>query len=376
MLKFVNFIENSTGKDAVVLLFGQIGYDFDGNEFAKELEELSNIPGLNSCKIKINSIGGNVYQGMSILSAIDILKEKNIPIHTECVGVAYSMAGVILVCGKKRSIVNYGTVMMHDPKFAFGDDLTEPQKNMLQKMTDSLSMIIKNNTAMPHDMVRDYMSKETTFNAEECVNHGIVDEIIQTGRKLEPISNHYDLMVACSDIYNNKPITKKMSKLTDLLKLNDAASEEAIVSAVNGLMTVKSDIQALADEKKALENQVTLLKSENATLKEQAMKSTAEALVNKAVEEGKISEKGKDLWITNAMKDYEGTKNLIEGLSVVPADINSQLETNKTEAKNLVEKYEKLLDSPSEMDKVDPKELQAMEEAWTKSQKLTFSVLN
>jgi hypothetical protein len=286
------------------------------------------------------------------------------------------MAGIILSCGKKRSIVNYGTVMIHDPKFGFGSPETEAQKNMLQKMTDSLSSIIQTNSKLTIEQVREYMIKESTFDAYEAVNNGLVDTIIQTGRKLEPMQDHYKQMVACSEIYNNnKPKQLKMKKLTDLLNLNAEASEDAIVGAVNVLIGQKTDIQALRDEKTSLENKVLLLTSENNTLKEKAVTSQAEALVNKAKEDGKFGEASVPMWLEAAKKDFDGTKKLIDGLTVAPVNLNTQIVANSTEASAMSSKYEELLANPKAMDAMDEKELKLLEDAWVKNQEKKFAVL-
>lgn len=368
MLKYVKYIENSGEKEAQMLLFGTIGGDINGNLFAQELEQQSNIPGLTACRIKINSVGGSVFQGMSVLAAIDIVRSKGIPVYTENVGVAYSMAGIILVAGDqdKRSSVDYGTVMIHDPKFSFGEPEKDSEKNMLQKMTDSLTSIIEKNSTLDNAKTRDFMSKETTFSSKESKKHGFIDSIRNTGKKLKPISNHVELMVACSDIYNQKPKSKKMKLITDFLQLTEDASENSILNAVKAL-DQSSEIQLLTDEKTTLKNSLELLKTENATLKETAVTAQAETLVNKAVDEGRITDDGKGLWVESAKKDFDGTKKLIEGLNVVPGSINDQLTDDSKGESDLVTKYEKLLETPELLDELPQKEVEAMEAAYEKS---------
>jgi hypothetical protein len=303
---------------------------------------------------------------------MDNCRQRGKEIKTEVVGVAYSMAGIIALYGDKgsRSIVNYGTIMIHDPKFAFGEPEKESAKMMLSKVTDSLTMLIENNSGLTNDQTREYMGKETTFSATESLQNGFVDQITQTGRQVQPMSNHYELMVACSDIFNNKnvkPKEKKMSILTDYLGLNPEANETAILGAVKDLKKGVSNIQALTDEKTVLENKVKLLSDENNTLKENAMTEKATALVNKAIEEGRIQKEGSAAWIENAKKDFEGTKSLLAGLSVVPADINDSLESEEKQApaNGLAEEYEKILnESPELLDSMPDAKREAMEKAF------------
>lgn len=371
MLKLVNFLENEGQREAQMLLFGQIGVDLDGNLFAHEMEAIGNMD-IKKLKIKINSVGGNVFQGMSILSMIDVLKSKGIEVETECVGVAYSMAGIILVSGSLRSIVDYGTIMVHDPKFTFGDPDKESAKNLLQKMTDSLTQILENNTDLDNQQVREYMSKETTFNAKEGKKLGFVDKIKKTGKQVEKMDNHYELMVACSDIYNNKqvkPNQKKMEKLTKLLGLNPEASETAIVNAVSDIQNQVSDIQALTDERDMYKSKVDQLTNEITTLKSNAVQKDAETLIDNAIKDGKIQKEARDIWIENAKKDLESVTEMLKTLNVAPPKVNDQLNTATASDDELVNKFEALLDDPDKMDLMPDAEFKAMEEAYEKIMK-------
>ena len=80
-----------------MFLFGAIGSEINGNAFAEQIKYLEEI-GVEELTIRINSPGGSVFEGMSIVSAIRASK-MDITLINE--GVAASMAGIILACGKK-----------------------------------------------------------------------------------------------------------------------------------------------------------------------------------------------------------------------------------------------------------------------------------
>ena len=90
---------------ATMLCYKHIGYDeslgygIDGNNFANEVLWLNQYSECKSIEVRINSIGGSVSEGLSICSAI-LNSEK--PVTTIIDGMAYSMAGVIAMCGTKR----------------------------------------------------------------------------------------------------------------------------------------------------------------------------------------------------------------------------------------------------------------------------------
>lgn len=382
MSKYINYIVNQNAREAQMLLFGEIGYDLNGDQFAKELKSIGEQKDVNKVTIKINSVGGNVFQGYSILAAMDILRAKAIIIETECVGIAYSMAAIILNYGTKgnRIAVDYGTVMIHDPSFVSNSkEIEESQKMMLDKMTDALTSILTNNSDLEEEKVRDYMIKETTFSAKEAKKFGFIDSIKKTGKSInDTYKNHRDLMVACSKINNNnqKPKLKKMSKLTDLLGLNAEASENAIVNAVNERIQIKKDAQSLADEKTVLENKIKLLTTENTKLKETGLQNNAKALIEKAQNEGRIEEADESAapWIEMAVKDYEGTKKLIEGLKAVPKSINDKIDLDPKNQAELVAKYEELLERPEKLENMPADELKIMEDAFHKANKMNYKI--
>ena len=77
--------------------------------------------------LHINSPGGDVTQGYSIISVILTMKT---PINVYIVGIAASMAAVIAICGKNVYMYDYSRLMIHDPYFsgAETDKLTDKEK--------------------------------------------------------------------------------------------------------------------------------------------------------------------------------------------------------------------------------------------------------
>jgi hypothetical protein len=141
------------------------------------------------------------------------------------------------------------------------------------------------------------MAKETWMTADECLSLGIVNEVIQT-KKLKPAMNA--TIKELHAIYN-KVIIKtetKMNKLTDLLKLSNEASEEAIVEAVNAkdakIAELEASIEAQSNELKALKD------ANDATV--QAAKVE---LVENAVKEGKIAVASKEIYLTSNKSNEE-----------------------------------------------------------------------
>jgi ATP-dependent protease ClpP protease subunit len=80
---------------------GSIG-GISGKDFAEYLSSLEK-QNKKGIEVHINSLGGSIVDGMTIYSAI---KSCTIPVDTVCVGIAVSMAGVILQAGRTRKMGN------------------------------------------------------------------------------------------------------------------------------------------------------------------------------------------------------------------------------------------------------------------------------
>ena len=103
-------------------IYSRLLYDriiYMGEEFTPEscnlivtqllyLNNLSNDP----IDIYINSSGGSVIDGLSIIDTINLIKS---PVNTICTGLAASMGAVLLSCGKKgsRAVLPHSRVMIH-----------------------------------------------------------------------------------------------------------------------------------------------------------------------------------------------------------------------------------------------------------------------
>jgi ATP-dependent protease ClpP protease subunit len=347
-------LTNITKDTATILLYKHIGMLDDMGEGVNGAYIASDIQMLNEyyaeevkcINVRINSVGGSVAEGLSIVSAI---LNSTIPVNTYIDGMAYSMAGVIAVCGNKKYMADYATFMMHNA--GGGDD-----DEVLNLITNSLAKVFERNTNMTLDKCKDLMNKETWMTADECINLGIVDEIIQTKKKLPAMTNSVKEL---HSIYNRILTQKKtnMNKVTDLLKLSNEASEEAIVEAINAK---EAKIQELQNSIDAQTEELNTLK---ASIEAKEVAEKAEVITN-AVKDGKIDEKSKDIYL-NSGKSVEELKALVAELKPAYTPI---MPTNAASVAAVAgrEKW-----TFNDWSKNDPKGLAAMRE----NDKTTFDAL-
>jgi len=128
--------------------------------------------------IEINSPGGDVSCGFSLINAIE---QSIAPIHTIISGQCASMAALISIVGKKRNIY-YNSYWMQHP-------LSEGQADYLQFIKDRTKFLIHLDN-ITNNILRKYtkLTKldlrkcsvgELWLSADECLKKGIVDKIIK-----------------------------------------------------------------------------------------------------------------------------------------------------------------------------------------------------
>lgn len=135
--------------------------------------------------VYINSPGGVVSSGLAIY---DTLKYIGPEIHTFCMGMAASMASILLAAGEKghRYILPNAEVMIHQPSGGTQGKATDMEiamKNML-KTKERLTRILSEDTGQPYDKCYEDMERDYWMTAEEAIEYGIVDKMV-TSRKDE-----------------------------------------------------------------------------------------------------------------------------------------------------------------------------------------------
>lgn len=98
--------------ERIIFLGSEINSD-TANIIIAQLLYLQSI-GDQPVTMMISSPGGEIYSGESI---IDTMNYLSIPVHTQCVGLAASMASVILACGDAghRCALPHSRIMIHQP---------------------------------------------------------------------------------------------------------------------------------------------------------------------------------------------------------------------------------------------------------------------
>jgi len=235
---------NKEKKEATMRLYGAIGDEIDGNIFAKELAAMDDGGGVDVVNIRINSPGGHVSQGLSIVSAILSMKAA-VNIYVD--GIAASMAAVIAVCGDKVYMMDYAKLMIHDPFIIGTKELSEKDKKGLDRITETLRTILSRRGKKEAE-IASLMAKETWFSAEEAKAEGLVDEIISSKRKEE--LSHLSATELQKIILNDfKPTIKKMElkELAKKLGLDENSDLATVMAALDKLISDRASMSQIVE---------------------------------------------------------------------------------------------------------------------------------
>lgn len=280
MNKWFKFSAKAGGKTAEVTIFGDIGYGYTANDFHKELSALGDIKTLH---VKINSHGGDVFQGFQIYN---MLKRFKGTVVVTIDGLAASMGSVIAMAGDRIIMPENSQMMIHNPVGAmeggadqiksFGEALENIQANIVQAYVDK--------TGLPKERIQSMMDKESWLSAKQAVNLGFADEIEEP---IQIAASAYNL-----SRYRNVP--KNFGTQTGDNDMADKKREDAIkrICALAG----KSDLADgfIKDESKSAEDVMAALEATKQT--EDATARATQAAVDaalKAAAGGKKEEPGK-----------------------------------------------------------------------------------
>lgn len=142
---------------------------------------LSEIGQVKILNLHINSGGGSVFDGNTIIDILDDYRTKNgTQINVYIEGLAASMASGIAMVADKIYMSDNSMFMLHKPATEFLGNLDTIQSKiiMLQKAEDILVQNYMRHFNGTEDEVRALMKAESWLTAEEAYQYGFCDEII------------------------------------------------------------------------------------------------------------------------------------------------------------------------------------------------------
>ena len=171
--------------DRIIFLGEEIN-SVSANLVVAQLLHLESQDAEKDISLYINSPGGEVYSGLAILDTMNFIKPQ---VSTICVGMAASMAAVLLSAGAKgkRFCLPHSKVMIHQPSGGAQGQQTEIEivAEEIKKTRRELNQILSDVSGQPIEKVQADTERDNYPTAAEAPDYGLIDRIV-TSRDLAP----------------------------------------------------------------------------------------------------------------------------------------------------------------------------------------------
>lgn len=169
-------INNSASEDsAEVLIYDVIGWPFnDAGELVRTIKDL----GGKDITVRINSPGGDVFDGLALFNAIDMYSGRVI---TRIEGLAASMASIVAIGGDEVQSHANAMMMIHEPwTYMAGNqhDMREVA-DILEKISGNMLDIYYGKAGNGKRELKQMMREETWLTAKEAKENRLIDTIIE-----------------------------------------------------------------------------------------------------------------------------------------------------------------------------------------------------
>jgi len=131
-------------------------------------------------QLYINSPGGEITAGLAIYDTMQLVKA---PISTIAVGMAASMATILLTGGTKgrRYALPHATIHLHQPLGGAqgqASDIEIAAKEIL-RMRALMNSILMRHTGLSQGEIDRLTDRDSYMTAEQAANYGIIDKVLE-----------------------------------------------------------------------------------------------------------------------------------------------------------------------------------------------------
>lgn len=277
-------VHNEASREATIHLYGVIGdyWNEDPLTAVRFMRVLADLEGkADIINVRINSPGGNVWEGLAIANAIKSSKKE---IHTWNDGIAASMGAVILVSAPKgrRHAAKGSVTMIHNASiFAYGNSKgLRGQADSLDVHDNVLITFFEDATGKPGALKAKWFDYEDHWlTAEEAAAEGLV--VVEdsdtsdmpenvTNMNMQQVAAFYDPNLKVSNSQQEYMFNNKFKSLTALAKVAAGSVTAEQVQKINdeidaeGIKDVTLVLDSDLETYQGFENRVTDLEGEAA----------------------------------------------------------------------------------------------------------------
>jgi len=166
-------------KERIIFVGGMIDDDIANTVIAQMLF-LESQDNTKDIRLYINSPGGSVTAGLAIFDTMRLVK---CDVSTMCVGMAASMASVLLAAGKKgkRFVLPNSEVMIHRGMCGAEGQAAdiEISARRILKLKEKMNHILAECSGQKFEKVTKDSDRDYFMSADEAVEYGLADEVIK-----------------------------------------------------------------------------------------------------------------------------------------------------------------------------------------------------
>ncbi|GEM_PF-3186096 len=254
----------------------------------------------NILNIRINSPGGDVFQGYAMYQA---LQSFNGVVNTYIDGVCASMATVIALAGAKVYMAKNALFMIHNPQLETRGDARKliKEAELLDKVKETLMNVYSGRTGLAIDELSTMLDNETWLNAQEALAMKFIDQI--TGEVLLKDENQNVTNSTSNEVYNlykfKNDANMNLDELISKLKLQKGADMPTILEAIDKLQKENDELKQVKQKKDAKD------------------KKQIDNILTDAVRAKKITANLMPQFRNLLEKDFDGTVEALDGMQGV-----------------------------------------------------------
>lgn len=226
-------MKSETSDEHVLIISGAIGeggYFYEGTSATDVRKALENVEA-KTIRIKLNSPGGNAFDGLEIYN---YLKDLDAHVIVEVTALAASAASIIAM-GADEVIMRTGfTMMIHNASTITYGNKDEMLKvhEYLAKIDTSIIDVYKEKTGLSTDEIKEMLNNETWFTASEAVEKGFADSYETQTKEEKEITSYLNSNYSISqkiDVENEiKEIKTQISELQNQSDKNQEVKDKSV----------------------------------------------------------------------------------------------------------------------------------------------------
>ena len=174
------FTMKATDDGAEIVIYDEIGASFWGESItAKQfLDDLTALGDVKNITLRINSPGGDVFDGVAIHNA---LKNHGARITAHVDGIAASIASYIAMAAHKIVMPSNAFMLIHNAAgFVFGsaDDMRSMAAD-LDRIDKSITATYATRSGSKPSIIKSLMAEDRLLDAIEAKDLGLADEVVK-----------------------------------------------------------------------------------------------------------------------------------------------------------------------------------------------------